>query len=386
MIINIYGSTGEIGKKTLDLINRSFPKIKVNLLCAGSNENLLIKQIKIYKPKYVYLNKNFDLSKSHKKNFSKTTKILSYDKLCDYLNKSKSDLSILAISGYKSLYYLENIIKNTKNLGLVSKEAIVSAGHLFKKNKYFQKTNIFPLDSEHYSIYEFFDNSLTGNKNLKKIILTASGGPFYKKKYKDLINVSFNKAIKHPKWKMGYKNSIDSATLVNKCLEVIEAHYLFNIPYKNIGLKIHPQAKVHSIVIKNNYITNFNSFKNDMSVPILNFLMISNKKLKKNIHNLELNLNENLEFSDVNFNIFPIYKFFLKLDKSKPANLIKFNVGNEFAVNLFKNKLIKYTDIYKIIRKVVSLNLNSPLNSIKDVINYHEKIEKKIKIYFQNIL
>ena len=123
-----------------------------------------------------------------------------------------------------------------------------------------------------------------------------------------------------------------------------------------------------------------------MSVPILNFLMISNKKLKKNIHNLELNLNENLEFSDVNFDIFPIYKFFLKLDKSKPANLIKFNVGNEFAVNLFKNKLIKYTDIYKIIRKVVSLNLNSPLNSIKDVINYHEKIEKKIKIYFQNIL
>ena len=380
MIINIYGSTGEIGKKTLKIIKKFFPKIKVNLLCANSNLNVLKKQINIFKPKYVFLSNN-NASKKLKSTLRSNTKVLSFQELCYYLSNSKSDFSILAISGYKSLYYLDYIIENTRNLGLVNKEAIVSAGHIFQKKKYFKKTKIFPIDSEHFSLFESFKLSNNEN-NFEKIVLTASGGPFYNKNFKSLKKISFSEAIKHPKWKMGYKNSIDSATLVNKCLEVVEAHYLFGVPFEKIDIIIHPQALVHSIITKKNFVSNYNLFKNDMSIPIINFLLQSKFKLKKNNNNLYFKTNSQLDFYKVQDQVFPIYNFFKKMNKKNPANLIKFNTGNELAVNMFKNNLIKYTDIIEIIKKVVSIELNSPLNNIKDIINYHEKIEKKSKFLF----
>ena len=381
MIINIFGSTGEIGKKTLKILNENFPKIKINLLCANSNVNLIIKQIQKYKPKYIYLD-DVNAQKRLKSKINNKIKILSKYELNIYLKNSRSDFTILAVSGYKSLYYIDEIVSNTNNLGIVSKEVVVSAGHIFVKNKYSKKTNIFPLDSEHFSIHNFF-NANYNLKNIKKIIITASGGPFYKYKFNSLKKVTFKEAAKHPKWKMGYKNSIDSATLVNKCLEVVEAHYLFNIPYDKIKILIHPQAIVHSIIENNNYITNFNLFKNDMSIPIINFLRQSNYTQSNFSNHLFLNKHTNYEFFDIKSDHFPIYNFFKKLDKSNPANLIKFNVGNEFAVNMYKDNMIKYTDIYKIIKKVCSLNLYSPLNTIKDVINYHEQIEQKIKAFYK---
>ena len=380
MIINIYGSTGEIGKKTLTIIKKFFPKIKVNLLCANNNLKVLKKQIDIFKPKYVFLSDS-NASNKLKSTLRSNTKVLSFEQLCYYLSNSKSDFSILAISGYKSLYYLDYIIKNTHNLGLVNKEAIVSAGHIFQKKKYFKKTKIFPIDSEHFSLFESFKFNNNEN-NFEKIVLTASGGPFYNKNFKSLEKISFSEAIKHPKWKMGYKNSIDSATLVNKCLEVVEAHYLFGVPFEKIDIIIHPQALVHSIITKKNFVSNYNLFKNDMSIPILNFLLQSKFKLKKNNNNLYFKTNSQLDFYKVQNQVFPIYNFFKKMNKKNPANLIKFNTGNELAVNMFKNNLIKYTDIIEIIKKVVSIELNSPLNNINDIINYHEKIEKKSKFLF----
>ena len=384
MIINIYGSTGEIGKKTLIIIKKYFPKIKVNLLCANSNLKVLKKQINIFKPKYVFLS-NDNASKKLKSTLRSNTKVLSFKQLCYYLCNSKSDFSILAISGYKSLYYLDYIIKNTRNLGLVNKEAIVSAGHIFQKKKYFKKTKIFPIDSEHFSLFESF--KLNNNKNnFEKIVLTASGGPFYNKKFKSLEKISFKEAIKHPKWKMGYKNSIDSATLVNKCLELIEAHYLFNIPFTKLDVKIHPEAIVHSIVQKDNFVFHMNLFKNDMDIPILNFLRKNNKYLNLIKKDLEKFDYSKLHFLDVKYTNFPIFKLFLELDKDKPENLIKFNIGNEFAVNLFKNRKIRYTDIYTIIKKATSLNLYSPLNNIKDIIDYHENFENELQALYRNII
>ncbi len=376
MIINIYGSTGIIGRKTLDVIDRHFPDIKINLLCVKSNINLLRNQIKKYNPKYVFV---YDEKKSSKLNLKKNkTKLLNYEQLLDYLNSTKSNLSVLAVSGYKSLYFLDHIIQNTENLGIASKEAIVSAGHIFKKNKYFKKTNIFPLDSEHHSLHENFNN-LKDNNSIKKIIITASGGPFYNRKFLSLKNIKFSQAIDHPKWKMGYKNSIDSATLVNKCLELIEAHYLFDIPFTDLKILIHPQAIVHSAVEFQNFTTQLNLFKNDMKIPIYNFLNqfdlnTLNKKDDLYLKNIPL-----LKFLEVKNDIFPIYNLFKNINKELPQNLIKFNIGNEFAVELFKNGKIRYTDIYKIIKKVTSLNLYSPVNTIKGIIKYHEEIENSIK-------
>ena len=376
MNINIYGSTGIIGRKTLSLIDRDFPEIKVNFLCAKSDLNLLSQQIKKYKPQYAFL---YDHEKIINFNYKiGKTKFLNFNELQSYLISSKSDLSLLAISGYKSLYFLENIIQNTDNLGIVSKEAIVSAGHIFKKNKYFQKTNIFPIDSEHFSLHELF-NKINTSIKLKKVILTASGGPFYKRKFNSLDNIKFKQAIKHPKWKMGYKNSIDSATLVNKCLELVEAHYLFDIPYNKMNILIHPEALVHSIVEFDNCVSQLNLFKNNMSIPILNFLLKSSNKNTPSKSELFINKYNNLQFEEVRRDVFPIYNYFNKINKNKPQNLIKFNIGNEFAVNLFKNGNIKYTDIYKIIKKITSLNLYSSVNTIKDIIHYHEEIEFKLQ-------
>ena len=145
---------------------------------------------------------------------------------------------------------------------------------------------------------------------------------------------------------MGYKNSIDSATLVNKCLELIEAHYLFDIPFNKMEVLIHPDALVHSIVEFENYVTHFNLFQNDMSIPILNFLCQSKIKYEYSDKRYFINRYTNLDFKDVKGDIFPIYKFFNNIDKQKPENLIKFNIGNEFAVNLFKNDRIKYSKIW----------------------------------------
>ena len=241
--------------------------------------------------------------------------------------------------------------------------------------------NIFPIDSEHFSVYEYFTN-LNSLKNFNNIILTASGGPFLYKKYNTLKNVTFSKATKHPKWKMGYKNSIDSATLVNKCLEIIEVHYLFNIPFDKIKIIIHPEALVHSIIEKNNYVTNLNLFKNDMNIPINNFLRLSNMHTLNKLDELSLSNYSQLKFNEVNYDIFPIYKYFNNMDLYDPSLLIRFNVGNEYAVNLFKKKLIKYKKILKIIKKVCSLDLKYRLNTIKDIIKYHEDLEKLIKIKF----
>ncbi len=377
MNINIFGSTGIIGSKTLDIIRNYFPEIKVNLLCANSNVSKFIKQIKIYSPKYVYLN---DTSKVDflKKNIKNNIKILNFNELKSYLLNSKSDLTLLAISGYKSLNYFEDILFNTDSLGLVSKEAIVSAGHLFKNFTKKFRNKIYPLDSEHFSIFQNINKNIS---QLKKIKLTASGGPFLGKNYKSLKHISFSEASKHPKWKMGFKNSIDSATLVNKCLELVEAHYLFDLSYEKLEILIHPESQIHSIFEYNNYVYNMIAFQNDMQIPIYNFLN-QNFKYVINKDNLKIANDITLNFSQVNNQQFPIYNFFKKLDKSNPSNIIKFNVGNEYAVNMFKNQSIRYTEILKIISKITSINMEYKLNNIKDIINYHELLEIKISEKF----
>ena len=377
MKINIFGSTGIIGSKTLDIVNNYFPSIKINLLCSNTNVRKLIKQIEIYSPKFVYLN---DISKIDflKKNINQNINILNFNELKSYLVNSKSDLTLLAISGYKSLNYLDSILTNTESLGLVSKEAIVSAGHLFSGFTKKIQNKIYPLDSEHFSIFQNINKNIL---NINKVKLTASGGPFLGKNYHSLKNISFSAASKHPKWKMGYKNSIDSATLVNKCLELIEAHYLFNLPYEKLDIVIHPESKIHSIFEYNNYIYNMVAFENDMLIPIYNFLNQKfNYVLNKN--KFKISNNQSLNFYNVKNQEFPIYKFFQNLNKSDPSNIIKFNVGNEFAVNLFKNNKIKYTEILKIISKITSLNIEYKLNNIKDIINYHELLEIKISEKF----
>lgn len=381
MKINIFGSTGIIGSKTINLICKFFPEISINLLCAKKNVNVLIKQANLVKPKYIYL-ENDNYYKKLRDNIDNNIKILNYDELKSHLRETKLYYSLLAVSGYKSLKYFDLIINNSSSIGLVSKETVVSGGHLFNKYSQKKRNKIFPLDSEHFSI---FKNINTFNKTeLNKLILTASGGPFLGKNFLELKNITFNQASKHPKWNMGYKNSIDSATLTNKCLELIEAHYLFNIDYNKLDILIHPESKIHSIFEFKNYLYNMVAFHNNMTIPIFHFL---NQKFNYDLidNNFTIKYNNHYNFKKVKKTEFPIFNFFKKLDKSNPVNVIKFNAANECAVDLFKNKMIRYTDIYKIIVKISSLNLNYKLNTIRDILEYHEilkiKINEKLTTY-----
>ena len=384
MNINIFGSTGIIGTKSLTIIQKFYPKIKINLLVANNNHMKLISQAIKYKPKFISIKNINNIQIIRKKIRNLGIKILKYEQINDYLKDTKSDFTILSISGYHALFFLENIALNTKYLGLVNKECVVSAGHLFKdfykKNSNFK---IFPLDSEHFSLNLNFKNLNTDS--YENVFITASGGPFYAKKNINLKKIKFNDAIKHPKWKMGYKNSIDSATLANKCLELIEAHYLFSIPFKKLKILIHPESLVHSIIENSNFTSTLNSFYPDMFIPIFNFFnencYINNKIIK--VKKFNFNNIKSLNFFDIDEKQFPIYKIFKKLNKNSPADLIKFNCANQFAVDLFKDRKILYDEIPTFINKAMKINSNYPVNNIKNIIIFQDVFNKKLATQYE---
>ena len=383
MKINIFGSTGVIGKKSLLILKSYFPYIKINLLVANKNYNELIKQIKIFKPKYVYFN---DKNRYYKfiKKFKKCNTInLSKSELNSYLNSSKSDITLLSISGYESLNYLELILKNTNNLGLVNKECVVSSGHLFKKliNKY--NVKIFPLDSEHFSLSTTFTNTNFQTSSYNKIYLTASGGPFLNKKLSEFKNISLNDSIKHPKWKMGYKNSVDSATMANKCLEIIEAHYLFKIPIKKLDIIIHPESLVHSIIEYNNFTSNLNYFYHDMFIPIFNFFnSIKGNNIDLDFKKFKFSSISNLEFFPVDNKRYPIVKLFKNIDKTNPKDIIKFNCANEYSVNLFINHIITYKQIENILHKCLDIDIKTSVKNIGSIIEFQKEYIEKLNAKF----
>ena len=240
------------------------------------------------------------------------------------------------------------------------------------------------MDSEHYSLLNFFKNKLN-SLNYKYIYLTASGGPFYNYTHSQIKNVTYEEALNHPKWKMGYKNSIDSATMANKCLEIVEAHYLFDIPYNKLKILIHPQALIHSVIEKNNYTSEMNYFYHDMSIPLsIFFSSLKKNQMNKIVKNYNFNTKSIFNFSEVPLNKFPIFKIFKNINKKSPKNLIKFNCSNEFAVDLFKNNSISFRDIHKIIKWGLSLNLNFKVNNINNVIIYQKKFMLLLKSSYEN--
>ena len=390
MNINIFGSTGIIGSKSLGIIKKFYPEITINLLVANQDYLKLISQTIKYKPKFISIKNEDKIDFIRKKIFNTGTKIIKYDEINDYLKKTKSHYTILSISGYHALFFLENIALNTRYLGLVNKECVVSAGHLFKKlchnNSNFK---IYPLDSEHFSLQLNFKN-----KDINKyenIFITASGGPFYFKKKINLKKIKFVDAINHPKWKMGYKNSIDSATLANKCLELIEAHYLFSIPFSKLKILIHPESLIHSIIENSNFTSTLNSFYPDMFIPIFNFFDENYISHKKVIHNNIARIKKfnftnvkSLNFNEVDDRQFPIYRIFKRLNKNSPAVLIKFNCANQFAVDLFKDNKILYDQIPHFINKAMKINLDYPVNNIKNIIKFQNVFNKKLIVQYEN--
>ena len=241
--ISILGSTGSVGLSSLKIIDRKRELFKIILLAANNNYKLICKQIKIYKPKYFIIN-NLRVYKKIKNKFkNKKVKIFNNFKK---INFKKLDISVSAIPGIAGLEPTLLFIKHSKKILIANKESVICGWPLMKKIAIKFKTKIIPIDSEHYSIFKLIEK--LDHKEIEKIYITASGGPFLNYKKQQTYKISPKEALKHPKWKMGKKISIDSSTLMNKILELIEAQKLFDLPNNKLDILIHPNSLVHAII------------------------------------------------------------------------------------------------------------------------------------------
>ena len=347
--ISILGSTGSIGLNTLKIIDKKKNKFKVNLLAANSNYSKICYQIKKYNPKFFFINDMIIFKKLKNKYRKKKVKIINN---FNDIKLKKIDITISAIPGLAGLKSTLFAIKSSKKVLLANKESVICGWNLIKDHAKKYRTKIVPVDSEHYSIFKLLENH--NLDEIRKIYITASGGPFLNYKKKQMLKISPNQALNHPKWKMGKKISIDSSTLMNKILELIEAQKLFNIPNNKLDILIHPESLVHAVIMLKNGLVKFIYHNTSMIIPLANAIFdgkleindfLSVNKNKKKIHNLS--------FDNVNNKIFPIIKLKNKVNEH-PSSSIIVNAANEILVDQFLQKKIPFLAISKIIKTILN--------------------------------
>ena len=320
----------------------------MSLLSANQNFKLICKQIEKYKPKYFLINDPKIYLKVKKKYLKKNIKILN-----SINNKKlkKSDISVSAISGIAGLKPTISIISSTKKLLIANKESIICGWNLIKKESLKNKTEIIPVDSEHFSILKLVENQ--NFDYVKKIYLTASGGPFLNFSYKQLKKVKPKHAIAHPRWNMGKKISIDSSTLMNKMLELIEAQKLFNIHSNKLDILIHPNSLIHAIVQFKNGLTKILYHETSMIIPLSNAIFGDKLDIEKIYKVDKKKIIDNLIFKKVNKKIFPVYKLKNRINEY-PSTSIIINAANEILVDQFLQKKLAFISISKTIMKILN--------------------------------
>ena len=363
--ICILGSTGSIGKTTLEIISKNKKDFDVVLLSGNNNVKLLITQAKKFKPKYIYSN-NFYF-KEKLRIFCKDNNINLIDDLI-LLKKIKFDITVAAISGIAGLIPTINIIKFSKKLLIANKESIICGWKFILKELKKYNCHFTPIDSEHFSIHNLIKNKNTNT--IKDIYLTASGGPFFEKKV-NLNKVTPAQAAKHPNWKMGKKISIDSANLMNKVLEVIEASLIFNLPINKFKIIIHPQSLIHAIIEFKNGLSSMLYHYNDMKIPIANSLYNNFYNHKNNDHNF-LSQNQ-LTFIKANSKRNPSLKILKFKNVLNESGFILINALNEILVQKFLENKITFSNITNKLLEILSTNIvknylkNNQIRHINDV-------------------
>tara|TARA_B100001123_G_scaffold443031_1_gene588016 strand:+ start:8 stop:1168 length:1161 start_codon:yes stop_codon:yes gene_type:complete len=342
--IAILGSTGSIGQSTLDVIKKDKKNFKIILLTANNNYKKLIHQAREFNAKMVLIkNKKFYLKV---KKSLKNTKVYSGDISINKIVSEKLDCTMSAVVGLAGLQPTIDAIKVSRSVAIANKEAIICGWEILSKLLKKYKTKIIPVDSEHFSIMELTKD--VSDHEVEEVIITASGGPFLNTSMKKLKRIKPKQAIKHPNWKMGKKISVDSANMMNKVFEVIEARKLFKFDKKKYKVLIHPQSYVHSIIRFKNGLIKMILYNTDMKIPISNILY--NKKTKiKNNSNINFKTINNLNFQKINLKLFPSIKLINKcftLGKSTP---IIVNASNEVLVSQFLKGKIGFLDIVKTI-------------------------------------
>jgi 1-deoxy-D-xylulose-5-phosphate reductoisomerase len=351
-IVSILGSTGSIGLNALTIISKKKKLFKINVLSANRNYHLICKQIKQYEPKIFIIN-NFKVLSKVKKKFKKKLILISQTEMRK--KKLKSDITIAAIPGIAGLHPTIELIKASKKVLIANKESVICGWNLIKKTAQKHKTKIIPVDSEHFSIMKLMENKKIND--IKKIYLTASGGPFLNTKLSKLKSVKPNEAIKHPKWKMGKKISVDSASLMNKILEIIEAQKLFSFDIKNIEIIIHPQSLIHAIIEFKNGLYKFIYHETTMLIPLANAIFDDdieiNTILKQRLNTKNNVFFKKLDFQSVDEKRFPVIKLKNRINEYHSTPII-INAINEILVDQFLGKKIPFNSFYNYILNVLN--------------------------------
>ena len=380
--IAILGSTGSIGKTTFNIIKKNKKDFEVTLLTTNKNVNLVIKQARILRVKNIIISSRAHYLKAMKiknKNFKIYNNLENINKII----KKKLDYCMCAITGLAGLKPTLSCIKLTKKIAIANKESIICAWNLIERELKKNKTKFIPVDSEHFSIWSLIKNSK--NHRVDKILITASGGPFLNLPIKQFKNIKPKDAIKHPSWVMGSKISIDSATMMNKVFEIIEAQRIFKINLNKFEILIHPKSYLHAIVKFENGLTKMLVHDTNMSIPIFNSIYSEfSKKIKNN--NINLSYLNNLNLSKPSTKRFPI----LKIIKLIPKNISLFETViitvNDELVNYFLKGKINYLDIQKYLFKIINFRqfkkycYKKPQN-----INQITRVIKEARLKTQNL-
>ena len=360
--IVILGSTSSIGKSLLNIIKKDKKKFKIELLTANTNYKDLINQAKKFSVKNLVItdHKSFENSKK----FCKGKKInifKNFDNLKSIL-PTKVDYVMSAISGIGGLLPTYKIIKHTKLIAIANKEAIVCGWPIIKNELKKNKTKFIPIDSEHFSIFSLLDDK--NKNNIEKIYITASGGPFINLPRNKFNKIKLSDALKHPNWSMGKKITIDSATLMNKVFEVIEAKNIFNIDYKNISILTHPKSYVHAIIKFKNGLTKLLIHEPDMKIPIYNSVYYQTAKSLRNSY-LDFTILNNLNLKKVEQNKFPLVKLLNRLPKNSSLFETVLITVNDYLVYKFLDKKINFQKLIKLIQRISNLNEFQKFKKIK---------------------
>ena len=375
--IGIIGSTGSIGSSLLNVIKKS--DFDIIFLSAKNNYKKLFKQAQIFNVKNLIITHSDSYQKAIKINKNKKIRLFNnfnFNKII----KKKLDYVMSSISGLDGLRPTFDIIKHTKKIAIANKESIICAWPLLKKELAKHKTNFVPVDSEHFSLWNEIKD--VNPDHIKKIYLTASGGPLLNHKINFFKKVDISTILKHPTWKMGKKISVDSATMMNKCYEIIEAKNIFNLNYNKIDILIQPDSYVHAIVHYNNGFAKIILHNTTMEIPIFNSIYPNDKKYFKS-NKIDFNKLNNLRLQDISSSRYPITNI-LKLLPNKHSlfETVVTSVNDEI-VNEFLDKKITFNDISKKVIKIIKsqklqkYKLIYPLK-IQEILDLNSEIKLKI--------
>lgn len=379
--ISILGSTGSIGTQTLEIV-RDNNDLQVEALVAKSNIELLEEQVREFKPKLVcvYDDEKAKVLKDNIKDLNIEV-VSGMDGMIECATIESAEIVVTAVVGMIGILPTIEAIKSGKDIALANKETLVTAGHIIIPLAKENNVKIYPVDSEHSAIFQSINGE--DKKEIKKIILTASGGPFRGKKIEDLQDIRPEDALKHPNWSMGRKITIDSATMVNKGLEVIEAKWLFDVDFDKIQVVVHPQSIIHSMVEYVDGAVMAQLGMPDMKLPIQYALFYPNRRVMNN-NKLDFYKLGSISFEEPDMETFRGLKLAYEVGRTGGSLPTVYNAANEKAVELFLNNKIKFLDIYKIIEKCVDKHsvINNP--SIEEILEGERKTYDYIKELLSN--